>query len=783
MKRTSITIILLANAATLSLAAFQRGPRPKAIKPDVPIFAAPKGSPQDVAQGGAALGRLTTFAGATLPAVRSLESDGLNFASVGCKLTADDKQSEMPAYSVFMPACMKHMRQLINEVDGSYTDIQLETVLEHECGYSKRFPKSCDSGFEKDKHCRDFAHKLVSARDEELQTGSRTGFHDACQDYFVLRGGQLPRQPMKVEPKFQGEKAPMFTKKSMPPVSTTLHCIINLALQYFAVYTALAIVRTLNQFNFKLDGVQSILETGCTTVTYAPMLCVLFLGARMRAIQLSQGETEKYQLPQPWVQNAMIVASTAVCLQVVLVLLVGVSTGMGKVDTDSEGNLDVSKLENAHPTAVKLLTIARYIVMAMLYGGFTVVVLGVFMMKGPKEIWGNKQLPVSPAVMCTILLSGMFFLVYLGVAVTKTCFEVSSKMRNSPVLLKMEASFSSAKMTVNFAPMLCILFIGARMRALQIDPKNGNPQSWAQKCFFLCTFSVLVQALVVILMPFVARGVCKRGKFEGDISFKMENPTIGAVMTAVRYVCLLGLYGGIAVVVYSIYVIKHPEGRSKTPPVSPAMQCVITLTVQYFLIYIVLFALITAKTFVSGRGMEHDEEDNAVHLIDTRESPAAQAVSKAIAIFDAARSTVMFAPMLSVLFIGARMRALQLTKAKNGTIPAGAGPQKWAQDGMFLATWSVFVQLIMTMLVPIFTGKKPEMGDDGHAKVPQGTAKGLAIMVEVVRYLSLLAMYGGAVVVMYGVYTMSPDSLPPYNEDNLVPGVEIPKPPMPTESF
>ena len=40
-------------------------------------------------------------------------------------------------------------------------------------------------------------------------------------------------------------------------------------------------------------------------MTYAPMLCVLFIGTRMRAIQLTQGETEKYKLPQPWVQGAM----------------------------------------------------------------------------------------------------------------------------------------------------------------------------------------------------------------------------------------------------------------------------------------------------------------------------------------------------------------------------------------------------------------------------------------------------------------------------------------------
>jgi len=293
-------------------------------------------------------------------------------------------------------------------------------------------------------------------------------------------------------------------------------------------------------------------------------------------------------------------------------------------------------------------------------------------------------------------------------------------------------------------------------------------------------------------LPFLANGQCKPGKISGDISFKMDNAAVGAVMTAVRYVCLLALYGGIGVVIYSIYVIEHPDGKTKTPEVSPAMHCVITLTVQYFLIYIILCICMTAKSFMSPRGQATDDwdpynevnEDGSGNVISTRDdddTPSQRGMTKAISIFDAARSTVMFAPMLSILFIGARMRALQLTKAKNGIIPADAGPQKWVQDGMFLATWSVFVQLIMTMLVPILTGAKAETAKDGSLKVPSGTNKSLAIVVEVVRYLSLLCMYGGACVVMYGVFVMTPNTLPPYSQSNLVPGLEIPNPPAPVE--
>ena len=107
-----------------------------------------------------------------------------------------------------------------------------------------------------------------------------------------------------------------------------------LATQYFALYTALAIARTLASFQYNVAGVQSILETGCTTVTHGPMLCVLFLGARRRAIQLSQGQTEEYHLPQPWVQNCMFLASFAVMGQVVLVLIVGFVNGLDNVETD-----------------------------------------------------------------------------------------------------------------------------------------------------------------------------------------------------------------------------------------------------------------------------------------------------------------------------------------------------------------------------------------------------------------------------------------------------------------
>jgi len=345
----------------------------------------------------------------------------------------------------------------------------------------------------------------------------------------------------------------------------------------------------------------------------------------------------------------------------------------------------------------------------------------------------------------------MFMLIYLLVAITNTCFELCPSLRTAPGLAKLEAAAGAAKMTVNLAPMLCVLFVGARMRALQIDPLHGNPQSWAQQCFFMCTYSVLIQAMLALVLPFVAGAEPKRGECEGDVSFPMENPTIGAVLTALRYACLFALYGGVIAVVYSIFTIQAKD-PSKTPAVSPALQCSIFLTAQYFLIFTGLFVCITIKSFVLDAGIPIP----GAHTLCT----------KAIAIFDAGRSTVMFAPMLCCMFIGVRFRALQLAKDTDGSIPPTAGPQKWVQDAMFLSTWAVMIQLVMTMLVTLLTDVgKPECDEDGNIKVPAGGNKIIAIVCEAVRYSTLVMMYAGASMVASGVFMMTPETIQPYKLD------------------
>merc|ERR1719321_23284 len=206
---------------------------------------------------------------------------------------------------------------------------------------------------------------------------------------------------------------------------------------------------------------------------------------------------------------------------------------------------------------------------------------------------------------------------------------------------------------MNFAPMLAVLFIGARMRALNMDPVNGNPQKWAQNCFFMCTYALLAQTICSVAVPLVLQGDVKVGKCEGDMEYEVENKALGTVLVIGRYVMMVCIYVGVGCVIYSVFTIQHPKGPEYTIPISPTMQCLINMTFQFFFVYTWIWVAITIKEFT---GFEW------ALLTQTMEN---------------CKGVVMFCPMLSILFVGTRMYALQITDSKGA-------PQGWVQDGMFM---------------------------------------------------------------------------------------------------
>jgi len=316
-----------------------------------------------------------------------------------------------------------------------------------------------------------------------------------------------------------------------------------------------------------------------------------------------------------------------------------------------------------------------------------------------------------------------------------------------PSLEKAERVLTNAKDAVNLAPMLCILFLAVRMRALQIDPKNGNPQAWAQNCFYLCSAAVLAQVLFVLLQLGDKNTVIKEGA-NGEDEVVLGDKGLRTVTTVGRFLSLACIYVGALAVMVSVFRIQHPEGPAMTPPVAPALYCVIFLTCLYFIAYTFHYIANTLK----------QKEVNGARTADY--------------IAEQGLDTVDFAPMLCMLFIAVRMRAMQLTKATDGTIPLDAGPQSWAQEAMFIASWSVLVALILNYITAY-----------AHTQAEKSKNKkrgGYATIFDGFRYVTMLGIFGSAGILIYAIKDMTPEKLPPYaSYKGLVPGVRVPPPPTP----
>merc|ERR1740115_307058 len=110
--------------------------------------------------------------------------------------------------------------------------------------------------------------------------------------------------------------------------------------------------------------------------------------------------------------------------------------------------------------------------------------------------------------------------------------------------------------------------------------------------------------------------------------------------------------------------------------VPTAMQCVVSLTIQFMLVYT---ALALVRMAADAFGLKYDNLP----------------IQK---ILQTATLTVAFAPMLSILLLAFRMRVNQLTKNKGN-------PPEWVQVCMYFCTYAVLLMTLCVCVIPLFTGE------------------------------------------------------------------------------
>merc|ERR1719456_2090062 len=309
------------------------------------------------------------------------------------------------------------------------------------------------------------------------------------------------------------------TSADTPPVSTTMKCVSCLVLQFFVVYTGLAVSRTITMFS---EGgalgsavAEKIFEGAKDTVNLAPPVSVLFVATRMRALQLSDDDPDKYGLPQSWCQWGMVACTLSIAWGTIMHFVSGISHHMPKLPT--EGTAVASMV-------TKVLDLVQYGAILGLYVGAGVVTAGLLTMDRPAELGG--EIPVSDASKCTITLTIQYFVVYLALKVSGTVdLYTRDTAKEGPSHIT--EVLTMAQHTIVYAPMLAILFMAARMRAIQLDPE-GAPQAWARVCFYIATFSILAQTIIAVAVPLVLGGKVKKGEVEGEVIVQSNNLSLGS---------------------------------------------------------------------------------------------------------------------------------------------------------------------------------------------------------------------------------------------------------------
>ena len=103
-----------------------------------------------------------------------------------------------------------------------------------------------------------------------------------------------------------------------------------------------------------------------------------------------------------------------------------------------------------------------------------------------------------------------------------------------------------------------------------------------------------------------------------------------------------------------------------------------------------------------------------------------------------------------VLFVGCRMRALQITNQ-------AGNPPDWAQTAMLASIFATFSQAFCCLVLPLFTGEAGTTDEDGNPQYDMRPLIG-AYLISVVRYIALITLHAGVIAVSMAVFIMTPET-------------------------
>jgi hypothetical protein len=378
------------------------------------------------------------------------------------------------------------------------------------------------------------------------------------------------------------------------------------------------------------------------------MLCVLFLAARLQALHYCRGDPDLFGLPQWWVKTAMAICTVAVLLTIPIHLLVEACKGASD---------DKMQRRNCSVYCGMVLRAILQAVMFIVYVCILVVCLGVVTMPQPGQFrLATEHSHISPAIFCTVFLSVVYFIVYLGLVTVKKANEVGLLGQRLRFCQGQEYLENMNSTVDAFAPMLCVCFLGTRIRTMQLDPLHGSLEPWVQSLFYSCSACFVLHTILSVTSTYM--DLRQQGDSTGQYSVGARTPA--AILLEVLKLLLVALItAGVFAVSVRFFTANTHTGVNPRP-LALTLQCTVLLTVVYFVIYFLHTAVVTVQ--------KASKWSHTLPMVEVY--------------FRHARDSLDFCPKFSILFLGTFMRALYLTDGEGA-------PQAWCQISQCIATATI----------------------------------------------------------------------------------------------
>lgn len=535
------------------------------------------------------------------------------------------------------------------------------------------------------------------------------------------------------------------------PVSPALRCVTLLTLVFFGVYlvvVCLRIAKLIIQVTGRspdtqaagkapggATGFEAKLVQASEAMSLAPMLCVLMISTRLRALRLDRDHSE----PEWYVQSCMFAAAGSLVLRVIV--------GLAEVrESGSRSGAWRRRAADAEGPMAKALRAFSGLASATLYAtSCCILVMGTLMEgdgTGRKGGW-SKGPALSPMVKCIAVVAATFF-------AECALLEVLSALRRH---LRPRTSFKeetppslAEQLSLHIPIMVCVLLVGIELRAVQL---RLVPDMWMAVAMYLTVASVVVQAasagVMATLRTFPRPGSPIHSLFNDKDEPGSSGRWLNRALVSVWGMVITAQYVGTTSILVSVFVMEekplgviagplaffgyHRAGTeawghsfaSAVPPLSAAMRCTMVLTVVYFAMYLCMIG-----------------------------ASAAEGVVKrwAKSVLESVQGSLAFVPMLCVMMIAVRLRAMQL---------GVRDPQPWAQTTMYVATFSVAAQAICS-LCACASGDTSEDDDFDECKPSSGNLLGKCVVISLlsVRYIAYLVMYASVAVLVVALLLMEP---------------------------